>query len=78
MCSWCFMSYHIVSAQELADKLKMSLKTMYKLLNAGNIPGSKKIGGTWFVDLNIFEASFSKPFIQVKPDAGSKSRHNLV
>jgi len=72
------MSYHIVSAQELADKLKMCLKTMYKLLNAGNIPGSRKIGGSWFIDLNIFEASFQKPTIQVKPDGGSKSRHNLA
>jgi len=78
VCSWCFMSYHIVSAQELADKLKMSLKTMYKLLNFGHIPGAKKIGGSWFVDLNIFEASFSKPTIQVKPGGESKSRHNLV
>lgn len=77
MCLWFVMDYHIISSQELAGKLKMSLKTMYKLLNGGQIPGSKKVGGLWYIDLNIFEASFSKPTIKVKADGGSMNRHNL-
>lgn len=71
------MSYHIISAQELAGKLKMCLKTMYKLLNAGQIPGSKKVGGLWYIDLNIFETSFSKSSAKPVERGGSSNRHNL-
>jgi len=71
------MNYHIISAQELAVKLKMSSKTMYKLLNEGCIPGSKKVGGLWYIDLNVFESSFSKPSPKPLELGGSRNRHNL-
>lgn len=72
------MDYHIISAQELAGKLKLTPKTMYKLLNKGDIPGSRKVGGLWYIDLRIFESSFSKPTIKPKVEAGSKDRHSLL
>ena len=71
------MDYHIISAQELAGKLKLTPKTMYKLLNKGDIPGSRKVGGLWYIDLRIFESSFSKPTPKVKADGDSRNRHNL-
>ncbi len=68
----------LLSASELANVLKVSTKWMYKQLNKGSIAGSRKIGGVWFIDFEIFTETFKKPSIQPKVEAGSKNRHSLL
>ena len=66
-----------LSPGNVANILKMTLKTVYKLLNAGVIP-ARKIGGNWYIDQDNFE-NFLKatPKVQ-KVVRGSIDRHGLT
>lgn len=65
----------ILSAGELAIKLKVSLKWLYQQLNKGRIAGSRKIGGSWFIDFDIFTATFHQPSKIERQ--GDRGRHGL-
>jgi excisionase family DNA binding protein len=49
----------VVSVKELAKFLKMNVLTVYRLVNAGEIPG-KKFGKQWRFDLDEFKALIKK------------------
>lgn len=50
----------VVSVKELAKFLKMTDLTVYRLANAGKIPG-KKFGKQWRFDLGKIEAMIDEP-----------------
>ena len=36
-----------LSAKEFADRLDLHRETLYMLLQDGEVPGARKVGGTW-------------------------------
>lgn len=67
-----------LSPSELSELLRICLKQTYKLLNKGEIPGSFKLGGCWFIDrqllLDGLTAKAQKP---PKRENAGRNRHNL-
>lgn len=49
-----------LSPGELSAILKTSLKWCYQRLNAGDIPGARKVNGVWFIHRETFLAGFIK------------------
>jgi excisionase family DNA binding protein len=60
---------------ELSTILRMSVKTVYKLLNSGEIP-ARKLGGNWFIDQGNFEEFIKTPKTP-KEARRPVGRHNL-
>jgi hypothetical protein len=51
---------HIVfGADAIAPHIGKTVKGAYTALERGNIPGARKIGGTWALNLSVFHASFN-------------------
>jgi len=69
-----------LSTGEVAELLRVSGKWLYQQLNKGNIPGSFKIAGIWFVDKNIFQENLKQRASKPQPkrlQASGQSRHDL-
>jgi hypothetical protein len=48
----------ISRTRNIAEFLDRSERACYYLLENGNVPGAKKIGGTWMLDTAVFAESF--------------------
>lgn len=71
-----------LSTGEVATLLRVSGKWLYQQLNKGNIPGSFKIAGIWFVDKQILTETLKQKAKTTKTPkpaskAGGQSRHDL-
>lgn len=63
---------------ELATVLRICTKSVYKLLNGGEIPGSRKLGGNWVIHQDTFLAGFTKPVKAQKVNSGGFDPHKLT
>jgi len=48
----------IWGAKNIAPFLGRSEKGAFQILESGKIPGARKVGGRWALDLRVFRASF--------------------
>lgn len=65
-----------VAAKEV---MNVSVKTVYRMLVKGEIPGAFKFGGTWRIDREIFHAYYKRqatPKSKGRTDS-TESRHDL-
>ncbi len=53
--------YGVPGEDGIAQAINRSVKMTYKLLERGQIPGAKKIGGTWALDPEVFRAAMREP-----------------
>lgn len=73
----------VLSVRELAELLQLSDRTVYRLVQSGEIPGFK-IGGSWrfsradVEDWMVHQVRDTKKRIAKKSKAGAKSRHHSV
>jgi hypothetical protein len=71
-----------LSPKDLTEILKASLKWVYLRLNAGDIPGSFRLGGNWYIDRDIFTQTLkqkaSKPQTKIRRTDGNQDRHDLL
>ena len=70
-----------LTPNDLTELLRASLKWIYQRLNAGEIPGSFKIGGIWLIDREVFTQTLkqkaqNKP--QVRKAVRTESKHDLI
>lgn len=76
------MSDELWSVGDVALYLKLSTKSVYKLVNSGEITGSFRVGRSWYVHRQIFIDSLKQRALQtnkarpVRFDE-NKGRHNL-
>ena len=70
-----------LTPNDLTEILRASLKWIYQRLNAGEIPGSFKIGGVWLIDREVFTQTLKqkaqKPQPRISKTGEKKSRHDL-
>jgi predicted DNA-binding transcriptional regulator AlpA len=70
-----------LSVSEVAQLLRVSTKWLYQCLGSGQLPGSFRIRGVWFIDREVLLTSLKekaqKPKPQRKETGGTKSRHDL-
>ncbi len=70
-----------LTPNDLTELLRASLKWIYQRLNAGEIPGSFKLGGIWLIDREVFTQALkqkaqNKP--QVRKAVRTESKHDLI
>ena len=69
----------LLTIRELADYLKLTEKTAYKLVAEGKIPGFK-VGGSWRFKQSVIEAWIQKqsePLIEAEDDSKKKVKPKL-
>jgi excisionase family DNA binding protein len=57
----------LLNAQQVCEKLRLSMPTVRKALKSGDIPG-RKIGQKWFVSQEALEKLISTP---TQPQSGT-------
>lgn len=68
-----------LTPNDLTEVLRVSLKWVYQRLNAGDIPGSFKLGGVWLIDRAVFTETLRQKAQKPQPkrlQAGG-NRHDL-
>jgi len=70
------MKDKILTIRELADYLKLTEKTTYKLVAEGKIPGFK-VGGSWRFKKEVIEAWISKSSIIDEDDDDDTNKKKL-
>lgn len=70
------MAEDLMTSHELADYLKVDLRTVYRYIKQGQIP-KVKVGGRWRFRRSDIEA-WLRGDIQVEPLAASSGKHILV
>jgi len=63
--------------QNVSFILGVTEKTVYKLLNKGEIPG-RQIGGRWFIERETFHRFLATPQKPKREVMRSVDRHNLL
>lgn len=69
-----------LTPNDLTGILRASLKWVYQRLNAGDIPGSFRLGGIWYIERETFTQSLKQKASRPTPkreNGGSKNRHDL-
>lgn len=46
--------------RKIAEAIERTPKQAFNLMEAGKLPGAKKVGGRWCLNLAVFHASFSE------------------